>query len=130
ATALIEIARLRQHRLIRNVRRGDTRVELSLDELEALDGDRVVASRWELEAELKGGDREDLRELANALSTTPGLGFPYGQKRLFAMVSVATARAAATADAEVSPEPGIRPSCCHNPNRSGMNHDSTMRSPA
>ena len=45
---LVETARLRQHRLVRDLARGDTRVELSLDRLEALDGDNVVATRWEL----------------------------------------------------------------------------------
>jgi inorganic triphosphatase YgiF len=93
--ALVETARLRQRRLVRDLVRGDTRVELSLDRLEALDGDAVVATRWELEAELKAGRREDLVELANALQVTPGLSLAAESKRLFAMLAVQRARASA-----------------------------------
>jgi inorganic triphosphatase YgiF len=90
--ALVETARLRQHRLVRDLSRGDTRVELSLDRLEALDGERVVATRWELEAELKAGRRADLAELANALGVLPGLSLAAESKRLFAMLAVAKSR--------------------------------------
>ncbi len=94
---LVETARLRQHRYVRDLVRGETRVELSLDRLEALDGERVVATRWELEAELKAGRREDLAELANALMVMPGLSLAAESKRLFAMLAVNQARAAASA---------------------------------
>ena len=67
-------------------------VELSLDRLEALDEDTVVAVRWELEAELKAGRREDLAELANALEVLPGLSLAAESKRLFALLAVAAAR--------------------------------------
>ena len=97
AVALIETARLRQRRLVRDLVRGETRVELSLDRLEALDGDSVVATRWELEAELKAGRREDLAELANALQVLPGLSLAAESKRLFAMLAVQRARTAAVA---------------------------------
>jgi len=82
--ALVETARLRQHRLLRDVRRGETVVELSLDRLEALDGDRVAATRWELEAELKQGSRDDLGELVAALLRIPGVGVATESKRAFA----------------------------------------------
>lgn len=95
--ALVETARLRQHRFVRDLVRGETRVELSLDRLEALDGEQVVATRWELEAELKAGRREDLTELANALQVQSGLSLAAESKRLFAMLAVNQARAAATA---------------------------------
>jgi inorganic triphosphatase YgiF len=94
---LVETARLRQHRLVRDLTRGDTRVELSLDRLEALDGEEVVATRWELEAELKSGQREDLAELANALGVMPGLSLAAESKRLFAMLAVQRARAGTAA---------------------------------
>jgi len=81
---LVETARLRQHRLLRDVRRGATVVELSLDQLEALDGDRVAATRWELEAELKQGARDDLGELVAALLRIPGVGVATESKRAFA----------------------------------------------
>ena len=96
--ALVETARLRQHRYVRDLIRGETRVELSLDRLEALDGEQVVATRWELEAELKAGRREALVELANALQVIPGLSLAAESKRLFAMLAVNRSRAAATAD--------------------------------
>lgn len=91
---LVETARLRQRRKVRDVARGETRVELSLDRLEALDGDLVVATRWELEAELKAGDRDDLVELSNALQGLPWLALAAESKRLFAMLAVARARGA------------------------------------
>jgi len=90
--ALMETARLRQRRLVRDISRGGTRVELSLDRLEALDGESVVATRWELEAELKAGSREDLAELANALGVLPGLSLAAESKRLFALLAVAESR--------------------------------------
>lgn len=83
--ALVEIARLRQRRRVRIVRRDSTDVELSLDELEALDRDDVVATRWELEAELKAGDRADLEALAAALARLPGIGPATGSKLSFAL---------------------------------------------
>ena len=95
---LAETARLRQHRYVRDLVRGETRVELSLDRLEALDGEKVVATRWELEAELKAGRREDLAELANALTVMPGLSLAAESKRLFAMLAVNQARAVASAE--------------------------------
>jgi inorganic triphosphatase YgiF len=90
--ALVETARLRQHRQVRDFTRGDTRVELSLDHLEALDGQEVVATRWELDAELKAGNREALAELSNALQVVPGVSLAAESKRLFAMLAVAAAR--------------------------------------
>ena len=96
---LVETARLRQHRLVRDLARRDARVELSLDRLEALDGDVVVAMRWELEAELKAGSREDLVELGNALQVLPGLSLAAESKRLFAMLAVQRARAGVAASA-------------------------------
>jgi inorganic triphosphatase YgiF len=92
SSPLVETARLRQHRQIRDLVRGETRIELSLDHLEALDGERVVARRWELEAELKAGDRAGLAELSNALQTLPGVSLATESKRLFAMLAVAQSR--------------------------------------
>ena len=95
---LVETARLRQHRLVRDLRRGETMVELSLDRLEALDEDTVVAVRWELEAELKAGSRDDLVELSNALQVLPGISLAAESKRLFAILAVAQARHAEKGD--------------------------------
>jgi inorganic triphosphatase YgiF len=81
---LVEIATLRQRRRVRMLRRGAAEVELSLDELEALHGDEVTASRWELEAELKAGPREALEELAAVLERLPGVAPALGSKLSFA----------------------------------------------
>lgn len=88
---LVEIASLRQRRLIRRLRRAGTEVELSLDALEALDGDAVVGTRWELEAELKAGATSDLHELAAALQAVQGVGPPLGSKLGFAIQARLTA---------------------------------------
>ena len=118
AGALVETARLRQRRLIRDLVRGETRVELSLDRLEALDDEAVVATRWELEAELKAGRRADLSELANALEVLPGLSLAAESKRLFALLAVAAARrqrgrsageAFRSIEAELAGESGVTP---------------------
>lgn len=85
---LIEIARLRQRRYTRLIRRGATTVELSLDALAALDGGRVVGRRHELEAELKAGDAAALMELAEALRGTRGIGPALGSKLRFTLEAV------------------------------------------
>jgi inorganic triphosphatase YgiF len=85
---LREIARLRQRRLTRILRRGPTSVELSLDGLEALDGNHVVGRRYELEAELLGGEHVDLADLGDALRRLDGIGPPLGSKLRFALDSL------------------------------------------
>ena len=85
---LREIARLRQRRLTRLLARGRTVVELSLDELEALDGEHVAGRRFELEAELVEGDANDLEDLADALRAIAGVGEPLGSKLRFALDAV------------------------------------------
>ena len=86
---LREQARLRQHRVVRDVRRGTARMELSLDHLEALVGDDVRAERWELEAELKAGTPADLGALGAALDRIPGVRPALGSKRAFALAATA-----------------------------------------
>jgi inorganic triphosphatase YgiF len=94
---LAEIAALRQRRLVRDVERGSTRVELSLDEMDALDGEAVVDRRVELEAELKAGPVEALQDLAAALQEIEGVGPPQGSKLDFALGSrVAAERSGAS----------------------------------
>jgi hypothetical protein len=115
---LVEKARLRQRRTVRDLRLGETRIELSLDHLEALDGEVVVATRWELEAELKSGSGDDLTKLSNALQVLPGLSLVAESKRLFAMLAVARARGPGESSAldafdrirgEFAGEPGVTP---------------------
>jgi inorganic triphosphatase YgiF len=87
--ALVETVRLRQRRAVRYLRRGPTRVEVSLDELIALRDSVPIATRWELEAELKAGDQAHLHDLADALQRIPGVGPSLGSKRGFAMAATA-----------------------------------------
>jgi inorganic triphosphatase YgiF len=89
---LVEIARLGQRRQVRVVQRDDAQVELSLDHMEALDGERVTAARWELEAELKAGPREALEELAAALDALPWLSPATGSKLGFALAARSMSR--------------------------------------
>ena len=88
---LVEVVRLRQLRAIRMLRRGETLVEVSLDQLEALDGELAIATRWELEAELKAGSRARLAELADVLLAMPGVAPALGSKRAFALDAVGAA---------------------------------------
>lgn len=87
SAALVEVAALRQRRLVRHLRRDATQVELSLDALEGLDGPRVVARRREVEIELVGGERAALEELAAAIRRLPGVVDPVGSKLDFARVA-------------------------------------------
>jgi triphosphatase len=82
---LEEIAALRQRRRIRLLRRGEAAVELSLDELAALAGETVLATRLELEAELKAGPAAALGDLAAALASIDGLAPAIGSKLEFAI---------------------------------------------
>lgn len=85
---LVEIARLRQRRLTRLLRRGATTVEVSLDALAAMGGREVVGRRHELEAELVEGDPVDLGELAEALQRVDGIGPALGSKLRFTLEAV------------------------------------------
>jgi inorganic triphosphatase YgiF len=82
------IAQLRQRRLTRLLARGETVVELSLDAMQAVDRGRVVGRRYELEAELVGGDETALAELGEALLRIEGVGPPLGSKLRFAQESI------------------------------------------
>ncbi|MBI3751093.1 MAG: CYTH domain-containing protein, partial [Chloroflexi bacterium] len=84
AGQLVEIAALRQRRLVRVFRRDTTVVEVSLDALAGLAGDRVSARRLEVELELLGGDREALTDLATVVRGLPGVRDPEGSKLEFA----------------------------------------------
>jgi inorganic triphosphatase YgiF len=81
---LIEVAAVRQRRLVRHFRRGRTEVEVSLDGMESLDGPRVVERRWELEIELIEGDRTALLDVAGAFRRLPGVADATGSKLDFA----------------------------------------------
>lgn len=87
-TALVEIAALRQRRHVRMLRRDEVLVELSVDELTALDADgSTLGKRVELEAELKAGAAQMLAGLAHALARLEGVGPPLGSKLEFALAA-------------------------------------------
>ena len=68
---LVEIVTIRQVRRKRLISDGDTRVELSLDEVDVMSGARVVAHFVELEAELVKGPEERLASLADVFGADP-----------------------------------------------------------
>ena len=70
---LVELVTIRQLRRKRIVRDGDTRVELSLDEVDVVVRSRVVDRFVELEAELIKGDESRLAELAAVFAADPAL---------------------------------------------------------
>jgi inorganic triphosphatase YgiF len=100
---IVETVRLRQRRTIRRLRRSTTVAEVSLDRLEALDGPAVLATRWELEAELKAGDPAALQELADVLRQIPGVGDALGSKRWFVQEALAAASGARIAPPTAQP---------------------------
>lgn len=70
---LVERVTIRQLRHRRLLRAADTRVELSLDEVDVVSRGRIVRSWTELEAELVKGDADLLAELGTRLDTEAGL---------------------------------------------------------
>ena len=82
---LIEIAVLRQRRLVRQIGLGATRVELSLDRVDAVERGRVLARRHEIEAELREGDEGALANLAEALQHLDGITPALGSKLAFGL---------------------------------------------
>jgi inorganic triphosphatase YgiF len=87
---LVPIATLHQRRVQRLVRRGATLVEISLDTVEAVAPERGPQRRTELELELLTGDAADLRALARAVATVPGIGLAHGPKLAFALGAAPT----------------------------------------
>ena len=71
---LVELVTIRQLRRKRIVRDGDTRVELSLDEVDVVSRSRVVDRFVELEAELVKGAEERLTGPGRGLRRGPGPG--------------------------------------------------------
>ena len=102
---LMEIAVLRQRRLVRLVGVGTTTVELSLDRVDAVERGRVLARRHELEAELVDGDEAALARLGEALLHVDGITPAVGSKLAFGLAArKATARHGPQAGLVRSPE--------------------------
>jgi CHAD domain-containing protein len=77
---LVELVTIRQLRRRRIVRAGETRVELSLDEVDVVARSRVIDRFFELEAELIKGDEAPLEALAAVLGADPALTAEAGSK--------------------------------------------------
>jgi CHAD domain-containing protein len=69
----VEVVTVRQLRRKRQLKSGQSRVELSLDEVDVVSRGRIVDRFVELEAELKKGDEEELEALGAALDAEPTL---------------------------------------------------------
>jgi CHAD domain-containing protein len=85
---LVELVTIRQLRRKRIVRDGDTRVELSLDEVDVVARSRVIDRFVELEAELVKGAEERLSALAEVFAADPALAPALGSKFDAAMAAV------------------------------------------
>ena len=70
---LVEVVTVRQLRRKRQLKSGQSRVELSLDEVDVVSRGRIVDRFVELEAELKRGDEDELEALGAALDAEPTL---------------------------------------------------------
>jgi CHAD domain-containing protein len=87
---LVELVTIRQLRRKRVVRDGETRVELSLDEVDVVSRSRVIDRFVELEAELVKGDEAKLADLAAVLGADPALAPASGSKLEAALAAIRT----------------------------------------
>ena len=85
---LVELVTIRQLRRKRIIRAGDTRVELSLDEVDVVSRSRVVDRFVELEAELVKGSEDQLGELAAVFAADRALSAADGSKLEAALTAV------------------------------------------
>jgi len=85
---LVEVVTIRQLRRKRVVRDGDTRVELSLDEVDVVARSRVVDRFVEFEAELVKGSEERLAGLAEVFAADPALAQANGSKLEAALAAI------------------------------------------
>ncbi|MEO8208837.1 MAG: CYTH domain-containing protein [Chloroflexota bacterium] len=81
---LREIGALRQRRLQRDFERNGTTVEISLDDIAALQDDVEMDQRTEIEVEFVSGDPAVLTEIEAALRSIPGIHDALGSKFDFA----------------------------------------------
>ncbi|MEA2653145.1 MAG: hypothetical protein QOI37_372 [Chloroflexota bacterium] len=106
---LVELVTIRQLRRKRVVRDGDTRIELSLDEVDVVARSRVIDRFVELEAELVKGDEERLAALAEVFGGDPALSQADGSKLEAAMAAVRTDRRITRAPTDDGHAPAITP---------------------
>jgi CHAD domain-containing protein len=96
---LVELVTIRQLRRKRVVRDGDTRVELSLDEVDVVSRSRVVDRFVELEAELVKGSEDRLASLAEVFAADAALAPETGSKLESALAVLGAGGAARRASA-------------------------------
>jgi CHAD domain-containing protein len=106
---LVELVTIRQLRRKRIVRDGDTRVELSLDEVDVVSRSRVVDRFVELEAELVKGSEDRLAGIAEVFAADPALA-PVSESKLESALALlgpgrdrATVPAAARSNGRAAP---------------------------
>jgi CHAD domain-containing protein len=85
---LVELVTIRQLRRKRHLQAGDTVVELSLDEVDAVARSRVVERFVELEVELVQGDESQLTGMDALLAEDPKLFASTGSKLESAMAAI------------------------------------------
>ena len=95
---LVELATIRQLRRRRELRDGDTLVELSLDEVDVVVRSTVVDRFVELEVELLRGDEARLVALSATLAGDPALGQAEGSKLEAALAAIQAFHDGATAE--------------------------------
>jgi len=88
--ALVEVVTIRQLRRKRLISAGNSRVELSLDEVDVIAGSTVVDHFIELEAELVRGPEERLATLAEVFAGDAGLSPWSGSKLDTALAALGT----------------------------------------
>ncbi len=108
---LVELVTVRQLRRKRQLKSGQSRVELSLDEVDVVSRGRIVDRFVELEAELTKGDEQELEALGAALDAEPTLRRAKTSKLESALAAVDGAAAeepvaSATVDEATAEGPG------------------------
>ena len=89
--SLVELLKIRQLRRVRRFEAGDSRVELSLDEVEVFGNDTLLERFDELEVELKKGGEEPLEALADLFDRDEVLRAVSGSKLDRAVLAMRTA---------------------------------------
>ncbi len=85
---LVELVTIRQRRRKRELRDGDTVLEVSLDEVEVVADGEVLDRFLELEVELAGGDEARLAGVGRVLDADPALEASPGSKLETALAAV------------------------------------------
>lgn len=106
---LAELVTIRQLRRKRDLRSGETVVELSIDEVDVVAGSRVVDGFVELEVELVEGDEAALAALDALLATDPQLSAAGSSKLEAALTAVRDTAGRRRRAAERRARPAARP---------------------